>query len=234
MLDIYKQLFKELDRKGCKYCLFKGQESIQANLEGNKDVDILVRKKDMWKFRGAARRAGFLQCNKSYPLYFIGKDASGKTAFVDVEIKIPIMKPVMYRKVIDWDKIDITLLKYDGISVPYAAVSWKEMQKKTTKPILNVLLPNPLIRYCYIIVGNVRYTYKRAISLAKRILQIPAYRCKKGAILHVVDPSTIDDQFYHLTGRKVFRLSKNPVRKIMQKVAITYLRACGNLVLVVD
>jgi len=83
MLDIYKKLFDELNKRKVKYFIYKSLNHLEEDLSGERgDIDIISENlREFNKF--------FLRVLKSdYPKYFLGLDNSLKLAVIDLDSKI--------------------------------------------------------------------------------------------------------------------------------------------------
>ena len=99
MLNMFKNLLAELNKKNCNYCIYKGLSHIEEDLnEGRGDLDILVEKEAVNKFEEIIKSVGFYRAFNfvGEPGYYFGHDLITEQALMlDVVSSISLgKKPV--------------------------------------------------------------------------------------------------------------------------------------------
>lgn len=121
MLEIYKNLFDQLNDNKIAYCVYKGLNHIDEDLKGERgDVDILLNENDIDSFDSIALNNNFFKVQKKdKPYYYMGIDKiTHKFVMLDVNIQIQFgPKPYKpYSFFIEVDKIS-SRIEYDRVKV---------------------------------------------------------------------------------------------------------------------
>ena len=110
MLEIYEKLFKELENNKIDYCIYKGLNHLEEDLNGQRgDIDILIDKQSVSLFDKILYTCSFTKVLKnSFPFYYFAQDkTTNKFVMVDMDVKIRLgEKPYRpYCYVIDTNKL---------------------------------------------------------------------------------------------------------------------------------
>ena len=121
MLEIYKNLFDQLNDNKIAYCVYKGLNHIDEDLKGERgDVDILLNENDIDSFDSIALNNNFFKVQKKdKPYYYMGIDKiTHKFVMLDVNTQIQFgPKPYKpYSFFIEVDKIS-SRIEYDRVKV---------------------------------------------------------------------------------------------------------------------
>ncbi len=121
MLKIYKELFNDLNSKNINYCIYKGLNHLNEDLNGDRgDIDILIDENDIAKFEAVSKSQGFYRFDffGNRPLFYFKLDMyTHKLLQLDIDYFIrlgnrPNMEfymPVEFKK--------LKLSKYKNINV---------------------------------------------------------------------------------------------------------------------
>ena len=200
MLDIYKKLFDDLNEKEILYCVYKGLEHLQEDLNGARgDIDILLSEKDFETFDAIALKHNFFKVQtQEQPYYYMGIDELTHT-FVMLDVSVYIQfgpKPYKpYGIHIDMDKISLKKL-FDRVQVLESVDYIPQVER------------NPRLEFKQ----KYRSFFRKLKALQIR-LNLPAYRIrKKGFLIAFVGvdgagkSSTVDYiqnlDFFKFTGVK--------------------------------
>ena len=91
MLKIYKDLFDDLNKNKITYCIYKGLNHLEEDLNGERgDIDILINKNNFNIFVKILRKNSIYLSSKSKsPYYFVGIDKdTHKFILIDMNTKI--------------------------------------------------------------------------------------------------------------------------------------------------
>jgi thymidylate kinase len=94
MINIYSDLFNELERKDIFYCSWKSNHGLSEFLEGEGDLDLCIKRVQKTDFESVLRLLGFIKVNSSVSIFpyvdhFIGFDVSDmKMVHLHVYFKI--------------------------------------------------------------------------------------------------------------------------------------------------
>ena len=121
MLEIYKNLFDQLNDNKIAYCVYKSLNHIDEDLKGERgDVDILLNENDIDSFDSIALNNNFFKVQKKdKPYYYMGIDKiTHKFVMLDVNTQIQFgPKPYKpYSFFIEVDKISYRI-EYDIVKV---------------------------------------------------------------------------------------------------------------------
>lgn len=121
MLEIYKNLFDQLNDNKIAYCVYKSLNHIDEDLKGERgDVDILLNENDIDSFDSIAFNNNFFKVQKKdKPYYYMGIDkVTHKFVMLDVNIQIQFgPKPYKpYSFFIEVDKFS-SRIEYDRVKV---------------------------------------------------------------------------------------------------------------------
>lgn len=91
MLKIYEKLFKELNNSNINYCIYKGLNHLEEDLNGERgDIDILIDKNDLDFLTKIIKQYNFfIDLSSNGPFYYMGIDKdTHKFTMLDVNTKI--------------------------------------------------------------------------------------------------------------------------------------------------
>ena len=108
MLKIYQHLFDDLEQNKVEYCIYKGLNHLEEDLNGDRgDIDILINDKSINCFDRILYGSNFKKVlKKNFPFYYFGIDnQTEKFAMIDLDNKIRLgekpYKPYYYFICID-------------------------------------------------------------------------------------------------------------------------------------
>src|SRR6266498_1930584 len=58
-LNLIQELCKALDLEGVVYCHWKSTAAIDRSARSDNDLDLLISRRDLWRFTGILQRLGF-------------------------------------------------------------------------------------------------------------------------------------------------------------------------------
>ena len=91
MLKIYTELFAELEKNKVDYCIYKGLNHLDEDLNGNRgDIDVLIDNNNLSDFENILNSNNFKKdMKKNFPIYYFGIDEeTDKYVMVDIDNKI--------------------------------------------------------------------------------------------------------------------------------------------------
>ena len=91
MLKIYTELFAELEKNKVDYCIYKGLNHLDEDLNGNRgDIDVLIDNNSLSDFENILNSNNFKKdMKKNFPIYYFGLDKeTDKYVMVDIDNKI--------------------------------------------------------------------------------------------------------------------------------------------------
>ncbi len=119
MLVSYVDLFVNLELEKCEYCIYKGLNHLEDDLNGKRgDVDILVSESTLSRFEQIALKCGFKKSmsQTSYPNYYLKRDEqTGRMAMIDLDVKLRFgQKPQPFHLRPNWNEMKIAKKNIDG------------------------------------------------------------------------------------------------------------------------
>lgn len=121
MLEIYKNLFDQLNDSGIAYIVYKSLNHLDEDLNGGRgDIDILLDENDIDSFDSIALNNNFFKVQKKEkPYYYMGIDkVTHKFVMLDVNVQVQFgPKPYKpYNFSIEVDKLSYRM-KYDRVKI---------------------------------------------------------------------------------------------------------------------
>lgn len=123
MLKIYEQLFLKLNYESISYCIYKGLNHLEEDLDGKRgDIDLLVSYSSLDNFEFIVKELGFNRVKNSFnlPRYYMSRDEeTGAFVMLDVDSDIRLgnnpNRPINFS--IDLDNLVLKSLIVDTVSI---------------------------------------------------------------------------------------------------------------------